>query len=215
MNATYPPAAEELSDRGFFTFNDDVVSPIHQFIEDLEGSLSLTLGDVDEWGQALLYLNAAEFALLPALIRPPNQPLVPIREPIPVGREAALLAITKSDCMCLNWPNHTSRIREGKPTPLWEVTAFAADVSKLAAVDIAPEDPITDIAQLSDAVGRLERAHSASGNRLAQQVAEAGVLKIQGFLWSVKISLLTMDASEAVRTAANEFEITAPAHAGA
>jgi hypothetical protein len=83
-------------------------------------------------------------------------------------------------------------------------------VSKLAAVGISPEHPPTEASELRSVVQELEQLHRASPYPLARQVADAGVLQIQGFLWSAKLSLRTLEAGEAVRAAAKEFGLTEP-----
>lgn len=213
MNAGLSVGAEALHSRGLFTFADEAVHEIDQFLGQLEPYVPGVEPEAYEQAQELLYLTAAEFALMPAVASPPSEPLVPIREPIPVGAQWATLAIAKTDCVCLNYPWHTDRGQHGQPVPLWDVTAFSADISKLSTFGVLPEAPPTDPSDLHDVVRKLEAAHRASHNPRVQQIAKAGVLQLQGFLWSTKLSLSNLEAGEAVRAAANEFELTAPAYA--
>jgi hypothetical protein len=213
MNTGLSAAAMELQTIGLFTFANEAVAEIDKFFGHLEHSLGGVEPDTREQGRDLVYLTAAEFSLMPAIANPPSDPVVPVREPITVDAYPAFLAINKTDCICLNFPWHTDGSERGQPVPLWDVTAFAADVSKLSTVGISPVDPPTDPSALHEAIKELESAHRASSNPRIQQIANAGLLQLQGFLWSSKLALPHLEAGEAVKAAANEFEVTMPAYA--
>jgi hypothetical protein len=136
------------------------------------------------WLRELAALTAAEFALDGILTEP--RPVVPLPEPIVVDQRAARLALMKGNCLsllgCLP-PSATGALT------LYDTTAFSGDVAKLATVGISPTEAPTDIGSLVGVVSELEGMHLNSEAPNVRAVGQSGVLRLQGFLWALKLSL--------------------------
>jgi hypothetical protein len=90
------------------------------------------------------------------------------------------------------------------------VTAFSGDVSKLRAAGYGLEqrDLIGDVVR---AVDRLEDGHQNSASDLARRIGDSGVLRLQGFLWAVKLALPQQPLVEAVDQSFSAFQLMQPA----
>lgn len=155
--------------------------------------------------QELVCLTAAEFALAPAVVD--ARPMLPMQEPIAVSEDNARLALMKSNCnpiFCM-----TSVIRERHLT-LADVVAYGSDVAKLEAAGLSNHAPPTEIGDVARAVDDLERAHREVPSAVAQAIGTSGVLRVQGFLWAVKLSLSHRDVADAIDDAYEAFELSEP-----
>jgi hypothetical protein len=187
-----------LAQRGLFAFDDAARETIeHCFAQ---------LGDRAEASvmPELVALTAAEFALEPLIAEP--TPILPVPQPIPVSARDAALAVVKANCN----PIFCFPEAQGQPFTLPDVAAFGADVAKLAAVGISVIEPSTEIGDIARAVDRLELEHRGSDVTSAQRLGESGVLRLQGFLWAVKLSLPERPVPEAMDAAFEAFELTEP-----
>jgi hypothetical protein len=198
-----------LEQAGLFTFEGEAQSHLSGFFERITPQVELEAQTQGALLQELVHLTAAEYALAPALQAP--RPMLPLKEPVRVDQGAALLALAKADCSIL-WPDcPTGRAQR---LTLASVTAFSGDISKLALVGVSAADPPSGIGDLARAVDDLERLHRRASDQHAQELGASGVLRLQGFLWAVKLSLPEGSLESAVKDAFDAFELTQPASGG-
>jgi hypothetical protein len=149
----------------------------------------------------LTALTAAEFALAPLFAE--ARPLLPVAQPIPVDGNAAAAAELKADCMNI-------LLCAPPSLTLVDVTAFSGDVAKLRLAGLSPDSAPTEIGDVARAVDELESRHRDSPSELSRRFGESGILRLQGFLWAVKLSLRTTDLRQAVSDAFEAFELNMP-----
>ena len=154
----------------------------------------------------LVILTAAEFALSPILIEP--RQILPVSEAIPVSQGWGRMALLKANCVAIEWC--VGRSGAQVPSTWFDVTAFGGDIAKLEAVELSSLEPPREIGEVARAVDRLEHMHRDSPHELVRSVGESGVLRLQGFLWAVKLSLPRGDLATAVADAFEAFELTQP-----
>lgn len=197
MEAVIPSLLEA---RALFEFTPEAQEEVSSFF--------LNRADTDRGDgflPELTYLTAAEFALSPILIYP--RVVLPVPEPIPVDVPSVRLALAKANCMFIEFCSE--RMQDGS-LRLPDVTAFGGDIAKLEAIGVSPDEPPTEIGDLARAVDALEHAHRQAATDFAQQVGESGVLRLQGFLWAVKLSLPRRDPARAVADSYDAFELSQP-----
>ena len=190
-----------LEERGLFAFTPAANDELARFFDDppvAERSNPML--------RELAYLTAAEYALTPVLVEPRD--VLPVAEPFAVDADVARVALVKGNCVIIEY--HTARVREEERLTLVDVTAFSGDVSKLETVGLSSYDPPTEIGDVARAVDELERLHREEPSEVARAIAESGVLRLQGFLWAVKLSLPRQDLGEAVADAFDAFELSQP-----
>jgi hypothetical protein len=189
-------AESSLEGLELFSFEPEAIAELSGF--------STTLDDAGWVGderlqprnmRELLSLSAAEYSLLP-LLAEPHSP----KEPIRVGSFAARLAICKTDTM-IEYPCRRD-VQSG--LSILDVVPFSADIERLAVRDARTEEGAE---ALAEAVRDLERTHIEHPNRLVRAVGEAGVIRLQGFLWAAKLMLNRVDGAEAVALAAAAFDL--------
>jgi len=187
-----------LSERGLFEFDPAAIFEISQGFQSVEHHAS-------ELVEELVALTAAEYALMPLFGF--SGSLLPVERPFHVRPSEALLGLLKTNCgltMCFD------RVAEEKRLTLADVTAFSSDVSKLASVDVSIEHPPEEIGDIARAVDVLERAHLESPVVRGRQFGESGLLRLQGFLWAVKLSVPQGNLGQAIDDAFEAFELTRP-----
>jgi hypothetical protein len=188
-----------LKERGLFVFDDSASSEIAAWFA--------SLGDVPDSGsvEELVCLTAAEYSLIPHFQA--AESVLPLQEPIRVGEGEALLGLLKTNCnpiFCL------MDLAERRPS-LADVTAFSADIAKLVSVGMALDETPEEIGDIARRVDDLERAHRDSPAAGGRRFADSGVLRLQGFLWAVKLSLWRGgDLGEAMGAAYEAFELAEP-----
>jgi hypothetical protein len=197
---------KHLARYGLFSFHERPVEEIGQFFEERGHSVELEAQQVNSMLHDLVMLTAAEFALDTVLSRP--REILPVQEPIQVDTRAGRLAMTKANCVSVNWC--VKLTREDPALTLYDVTAFSSDVAKLVALDVSPTEPPEEIGDIARAVDAIERGHRESPSSYARAVGDSGVLRLQGFLWSVKLSLPRGEVGQAVDDAYEAFELMHP-----
>lgn len=177
-----------LEDRGLFTFDNEAVAEVTRAFYDLDVPADAMLGERPAGAafQELALLTAAELALAPILVEPRRILPVGDHEPIQVPASAARIALHKADCVNIYYCVGRKAER-GLTLP--DVTAFGGDVSKLAMVGVPVEEPPREIGDIARAVDDVQRLHLESPSELVRRVGESGVLRLQGFLWAIKLSL--------------------------
>jgi hypothetical protein len=202
MNVSSPDLMQE---RGLFRCEPDLHNEIANFFFELEGSAWDRFRAGRVLGE-LAYLTAAEYALEPLLTDP--KPTLPVPEPLAVEARHGRLAVVKANCMifCVEF--------QAEPRfTLPDVTAFSGDVSKLNAVGLESGTSENIVGDLARAVDDLERIHRESSAELARRIGDSGVLRLQGFLWAVKLSLPHVSVADAVETSFEAFQLTQPTSA--
>jgi hypothetical protein len=190
-----------LEERGLFAFTPAAHDELGQFFDDPAiASRSTPLL------RELVHLTAAEYALVPILVEPRS--VLPVAEPFTVDTGPARVALVKANCVIIEY--HTARVREYEQLTLADVTAFSGDLSKLETVGLSSQNPPTEIGDVARAVDELERLHLAEPSEIARAIGESGVLRLQGFLWAVKLSLPRQDIGDAVTDAFDAFELSKP-----
>lgn len=188
-----------LEDRGVFVFDPAAQEEIARWFDSLEPAPGTELV------QELVCLTAAEYASIRFVSYP--RPVLPVQKPIQVTHGEALLGLLKTDCnpiVCIS--DHA----EGRPLTLNDVTAFSSDAAKLASLGFSIEEPPTEIGEIARAVDTLEHMHRASPPARAVTFGESGLLRLQGFLWAIKLSLPAGNLEEAMAEAYEAFELSTP-----
>lgn len=184
-----------MEERGIFVFDPSAVQEISTWFDSLPAA---------EITRELVCLTAAELAVMRFASYPGS--VLPLNKPVLVTHEEALLALLKTDCnpiVCISGADE-------RPLTLNDITAFSSDVAKLAALGLSIEEPPDEIGEIARAVDELERMHRAAPPGRAQVFADSGVLRLQGFLWSVKLSLPRGDLDQAVDDAYEALELSRP-----
>jgi hypothetical protein len=201
-------SGEHLERRDIFRFDPAANAVIDDCLE--------RLGETERWAEQrgaaaaylpeLIALTAAEYALSPWLTGREGRPVT--QAPVTVDGDAAALSVTKCDCTSIYWCRSES-------LTLFDVTAFSGDVSKLVTLGVPAADPPAGVGELLRVVHELEQAHLESPVEAARRLAELGVLRVQGFLWTVKLALPQLDVVDAIDRAYSAFELgeAVPVHA--
>lgn len=180
-----------LEERGWFRFAHDAESAIRGLLDD--DSLRLSIAA----------LSAAEFSLGIFFDEPSLRITSGLERALPiyVYEPTGSLGVAKSDCTitggCFEAPPRES-------VPLWDVTVFSADVCKLRAAGVPESVAAFDAAPM---VRTLETAHYRPGG-YARAIADSGLLRLQGLLWHLKLSVLTgHDVEDALDSYVREMEM--------
>ncbi len=190
---------EELGRAGIAEYETSAVDEVEAFVNEQERRFSSEDPALFSRGMALTYLSAAEFALLPAFVEP-TQTVIPPAAPLSVGKDHARLAILKSDCP-LSYPIHP---RDMGALP-WDVMVFGGDVSKTAILLPDWQRMTEGPTVLYDLVKQLEEMHRNSEFRLARDVVDRGVIRVQALLWRVKLAVTAHPSFDTgIREAVNE-----------
>lgn len=179
-----PLSPSLLEERQLFTFDPGARHEISVSFAALEVHLEPNAQLLHE----LTYLTAAEFGLIPIFDQPRS--VLPVSQPLQVSELHAHLALAKTNCLYIEWSCKRFQIEARQLSPS-DVAAFTADVAKLEAVGIPSREPLSEIAQLADAVTTIEHQYRQAPTDLARRTGESGVLRLQGFLWALKLSLPT------------------------
>jgi hypothetical protein len=172
-----------LESRNLFRFDPEVV-PV---IEGLVRAANAADPDRDPVSltqlRELTHLAAAEFALIPALADPGSVNLA--TEPVRVNKANAALGVLKWDCDILTgcWPLQ-SRIFGPD-----ELSVFSADTIRFNVLMGDWPRLAADPGELHNFVRVLESAHAQHQEPLVNAVAQSGVLRVQGLLWRLRLTV--------------------------
>ena len=193
-----------LEERRLFTFGSGARQEISRSFADLGVHLEPNAQFLHE----LTYLSAAEFALTPIFERP--RTVLPVSEPLEVSELDARLALAKTNCLYVEWGCKQFQV-EARPLSPLDVVLFTGDVAKLAAVGLEPREPVSDIGALADAVTKVEHQYREAPTDLARRTGESGVLRLQGFIWALKLSLaMELSLQQAVDESYQAFSLDQP-----
>jgi hypothetical protein len=202
---TEEPASQAVAhlDRlGLFQFDSQVIDEIGEFPAKIEEEDRVAML------RELTFLTAAEFALEEIIAWPRDA--LPVHDPIQVDVRAGRLAMAKSNCRSVVW-SCFGILQPAARLTMHDVTAFSSDVAKLVQLGISPDEPPDAVSELADAVYKLEDGHMNHPSDYARALGESGVLRLQGFLWAVKLALPGGDMQEATDGAYEVFRLTEPA----
>jgi hypothetical protein len=172
-----------LESRNLFRFEPDVAQVIETFV----GATNAAYTNLDPayltQVREQTHLAAAEFALIPALVEPGAVQLA--TEPVQVDGADAALAALKWDCQLLTG---CLQLRPETFGPD-ELTVFSGDTSRFNALMGDWPKLAADPAELHNFVLTMERAHAQHQAPLVNAVAESGVLRMQGLLWRLRLTV--------------------------
>jgi hypothetical protein len=172
-----------LESRGLFRFEPEVA----QVVEELVEATSTAVTNLDPayltQVRELTHLAAAEFALIPALVNPGVVKLAV--EPVQVDQAAVSLAVLKWDCQLLTG---CARLQPETFSPD-ELTVFSGDTSRFNALVGDWPRLAADPGELHNFVRALESAHERHRAPFVNAVAESGVLRVQGLLWRLRLTV--------------------------
>jgi hypothetical protein len=194
-------AASALEEYGLFRFEPPVIRTIASFFDEIDA------GGVEEsvlrFGREMVYLSSAEFSLIPRIFSP-DEPLLPLREPLVVEDWAGRLALLKTDCLP-DWGCCERAVDTGQ-LPLWDLTLFASDVSKLYTFG-GEADRVTS-EQLSRLIRMFEARYRESSSSLTRSFGSSGAIRLQGLIWRMKQALVAReDLQYALDMYLKEFHI--------
>jgi hypothetical protein len=205
-----PSVPNLLQERGLFIFAEGARQAIDGCFGDLPPNPSWG-GDYVARLHELNYLAAAEHALTAVVLSP--YPVLPVTEPFAVRADDATLALMKTNCQWVEY--HLQELAQSQSLRLSDITTFAGDVSKLMQVGIDFEDPPHEIGDIARAVDEIEHAHRQAPYRRARELGQSGVIRLQGFLWAVKLALrATDDLRQPIGDAYEAFELAKPVGGG-
>lgn len=168
---------------GLFSFESEAHSRLDEFFE----SLSSDDPHRTDLVRSLCELSAAELALNPHYVDLDREVLTPIV----VDDQSAQLAVLKSDTAIMGgcWQRvDLYPLPEDEPAPLWDVTMYSADISKLVAGPLAHERLTLDNVEV--VVERLEDAYIKSGVPIANALVRSQLVRFQGLVWAAKLAVL-------------------------
>ncbi|WP_189272429.1 hypothetical protein [Kitasatospora griseola] len=176
----------ELQRAGLFAFSSTAVEEVDEFCRSWlahDFEVSSKLQGVRE----LALISAAEFSLAPAFLDP-----LAVRPPYEVSRDDATIALLKSDTNMII-PVHL----KGDPDQGLEslvsrndISVFSADIAKLQL--LAPgwwEEVNHDHDRVWECIEDLQYAHRTCPWIPARMVAASPLLKIQGLLWLLRLTI--------------------------
>ncbi len=181
-----PRSALLLQAQQLFKFDTET---LREIAASLDALTQFALAPV-ELLQDLVSLTSAEFALLPVFEAPARGRSA--TRPLNVSPQHARLALAKTNCLYIEWC--VGRYATERRLSILDVTAFSGDIAKLQSVGVQLFELDTDPTALVRAVNDIERAHREAPVDLARRIGESGALRVQGFLWTLKLSL-TLDVS--------------------
>jgi len=196
-----PLSPHLLERRGLFSFSKSAMRPVQEFVDELE---AVRAAQPSRELAELVHLTAAEYSLAP-LFADPRQ-ILPLREPLPVDPQSVSLALMKADCVSMEWcAEHWDASR----LTLADVTAFSGDIAKLESLGVSAAAPPSEIGEIARVVDQLEHRHRAQPG-LARRVGDSGLLRLQGFLWAVKLALPSRALDQAMADSFEAFELSEP-----
>lgn len=197
-------SASLLEERRLFTFSPGARQVIFASFADLAVHLEGNAQFLHE----LTYLSAAELSLIPIFERP--RTVLPVSEALEVSELDARLALAKTNCLYVEWVCKRFQI-EARPLSPLDVALFTGDVAKLEAVGLEPREPLSDIGTLADAITTIEHQYREAPTDLARRTGDSGVLRLQGFLWALKLSLSTeLSLQQAIDDSYAAFSLDQP-----
>jgi hypothetical protein len=173
-----------LESRNLFRFRPEVGQAIEPFVE----ATAVAFPNLDPayltQVREQTHLAAAEFALIPALAEPGVIKVTV--EPVEVDQADAALAVLKWDCQLITGCPQTETFGPA------DLTVFSGDTSKFNVLIGDWPKLIADSQELHGFVRALEAAHERHPEPLVNAVAESGVLRLQGLIWRLRLTVAGM-----------------------
>jgi hypothetical protein len=177
-------ARDRLADHGVFGFSE--ADPgLHEFVDPYRAR---GMGRDDEEGLLdLVALAACEFGLLRIFLDDRERLRLPVEDPLQVVGADVDRARLQADCSIYNpvhWRKAPDEVRVA------DVLLFAGDMSRLrllrphtSAPELAPELP--------SLAAELEYLYREGDHPLGRAVAESGLARLQGLIWTTRHALVT------------------------
>ncbi|MFI0906775.1 hypothetical protein ACH4TE_25115 [Streptomyces sioyaensis] len=184
--------AQELTRADLFTYSGEAVAVIEDFCEKWVACASELSAEVPRM-RKLMLLAAAEFSLIPSFLMPANY-----GTPFKVRGDDAMLALLKSDTTP-NWPFHMQAISEGRARSLLssvDLSVFSADIAKLFLMNPEWWHKLDGPSELWKAVEEIEQIHRECPWRPLKVLGESSLLKIQGLLWQLRLTVINHSGFE-------------------
>ena len=173
------PAYQIIEQRGIFNFSQAQLIADGHF--DQYRNATENVGLV-EFTRDIVYLSAAEYALLTTVVNAGGAHLLPMQAPVTVGPDAFAATIIKADCGGLDYhspKNHEDSVR------LWDIALFGGDMSK---IELIYGDRLR-LDQVENMIVDLEERFSDSETTIGRTIGASGMLRVQGVLWKAKLAL--------------------------
>jgi len=173
------PAYQIIEQRGIFNFGQAQLFASEHFAQ-YRGTTEAAR--LVEFTRDIVYLSAAEYALLTTVVTGGDAHLLPMQGPVTVGRDAFAAAIIKADCGGLDYhtpKNHEDAVR------LWDIALFGGDISK---IELIHGDRL-GLDQVESVIVDLEDRYTRSKTTIGRAIGTSGMLRIQGVLWKAKLAL--------------------------
>lgn len=170
-----------LESRNLFRFSPEVGRTIEPFVEATTAAFPNLDPAYLTQVREQTHLAAAEFALLPGLTEPGAIKVAV--DPVEVDQAHAALAILKWDCQLITGCFETEDFGPA------DLTVFSGDTSKFDALDGDWPRLISDPQELHNFVRTLEAAHEQHQAPLVNAVAGSGVLRLQGLIWRLRLTV--------------------------
>jgi hypothetical protein len=205
MNRIADEVVTRLLERDLFTFDKEALGEIDAFYAEVDAEQDpLAVAQ----GLALSTVNAAEFALIPALTL--EQPLMPDTA-VHVDLRSARLSLMKSWCNLIFWTHAIGGGQGVQPLTVSDLMVFGGDASKLTKIVGSARVESGSTEDMAGLAETLESAHISSPWYVAEQVGQSGVLRLQGLLWSLKNAVLAREAEQAIAQTVDAFRRPNPA----
>jgi hypothetical protein len=173
-----------LESRNLFRFSPEVGRAIEPFVEATEAAFPNLDPAYLTRVREQTHLAAAEFALLPGLTEPGAISVAV--DPVEVDQADAAMAILKWDCQLITG---CPTVESFGPADL---TVFSGDSSKFDALRGDWPGLTADPEELHSFVRTLEAAHERHRAPLVNAVAGSGVLRLQGLIWRLRLTVAGM-----------------------
>jgi hypothetical protein len=196
-------AVERIAQLGLFDFSE-----VDRLAIDMLGG---SADEPPEWAEgqswqvalSLVYLSAAEAAIVEPFTAGEPPPALPLQEAVRIGLRHARLAALKAGCSPTFWHRSEAGFEE--------VALYSGDAVKLrlAVTEVAPW-AVASFNNIYEAfprvVERVAERYDGAASPLAQEVANTGLVLIQGLLWMGKLASLL---PEAPLQALDEYAVSA------
>ncbi len=173
------PAYQIIEQRGIFDFSE-----ARRVTEDHFGQYQTAGADEEplEFTRDIVYLSAAEYALLTRVVSMGPATMLPIQKPLTIDQNDTVAAIIKADCGAMDYH---SRKGDEDAVRLWDIALFGGDMSKIELI----HGSRLQLSEVENTIMQLEERYNNSHTTIGQEIGASGMLRIQGVLWKAKLAL--------------------------
>ncbi len=178
-------AARALESRHLFRFDPASGAVVDEFVTTAGGTETATdPAELTRIGE-FVSLAAAEFALLDAV-----GTQTPGTAPVTVSAAQARRGLLKYNCTIILG----CRLLDPDHFGANEMTVFSSDASRIETVGMTWDAIRESPDNLHELVRRLDEAHRNHPSFLVRSVGQSGVVRIQGLLWRMRLTLAGFDS---------------------